>query len=115
MKAHVIENGVVVNTVIVDSLSDMPNLVEATSGGIGWVYDGTSFIDPSAPTQAELDEIKAINNRSKRNALLAETDYLALSDNTMTTEMATYRQALRDITTHANWPNLNEEDWPVKP
>ena len=36
--------------------------------------------------------------RAKRNKLLAETDYLALSDQTMTAEMTTYRQALRDIT-----------------
>ena len=36
--------------------------------------------------------------RTKRNKLLADTDYLALSDNTMSAEMITYRQALRDIT-----------------
>ena len=36
--------------------------------------------------------------RSKRNALLKETDYLALSDNTLADEMKSYRQALRDIT-----------------
>ena len=36
--------------------------------------------------------------RSKRNALLSATDYLALSDNTLSTEMSAYRQALRDIT-----------------
>ena len=36
--------------------------------------------------------------RAKRNKLLADTDYLALSDNTMTEEARTYRQALRDIT-----------------
>jgi len=36
--------------------------------------------------------------RMERNNLLAETDYLALSDQTMTAEMTTYRQALRDIT-----------------
>ena len=35
--------------------------------------------------------------RSKRNRLLAETDYLALSDATLTSEMETYRQALRDL------------------
>jgi len=38
------------------------------------------------------------NLRSQRNLLLAETDYLALSDNTLSTEMSTYRQQLRDIT-----------------
>ena len=36
--------------------------------------------------------------RNERNLLLAETDYLALSDQTMSAEMTTYRQALRDIT-----------------
>ena len=36
--------------------------------------------------------------RAKRNKLLADTDYLALSDNTLSTDMATYRQSLRDIT-----------------
>jgi len=36
--------------------------------------------------------------RTKRNKLLSETDYLALSDQTMSAEMTTYRQALRDIT-----------------
>jgi hypothetical protein len=38
------------------------------------------------------------NLRQQRNKLLADTDYLALSDNTITTEMITYRQQLRDIT-----------------
>ena len=26
-----------------------------------------------------------------------------------------YRQALRDITSHVNWPNLTRDDWPTKP
>ena len=37
--------------------------------------------------------------RSKRNRLIAETDYLALSDATLTSAMTTYRQALRDLPT----------------
>tara|TARA_R100000900_G_scaffold46234_1_gene37033 strand:+ start:669 stop:950 length:282 start_codon:yes stop_codon:yes gene_type:complete len=36
--------------------------------------------------------------REKRNSLLAETDFYALSDVTMSPEMDTYRQELRDIT-----------------
>ena len=47
--------------------------------------------------QVELD-IAMETLRAKRNKLLAATDYLALSDNTMTEEARTYRQALRDIT-----------------
>jgi len=53
--------------------------------------------------------------RTKRDSLLAETDWMALTDVTMSAEMATYRQALRDITTHANFPNLEDADYPVKP
>jgi len=37
------------------------------------------------------------NLRSKRNNLLAETDYLALSDSTLSDDMKTYRQNLRDL------------------
>jgi hypothetical protein len=47
--------------------------------------------------QVELD-MAMETLRAKRNKLLADTDYLALSDNTMTEEVKTYRQALRDIT-----------------
>ena len=36
--------------------------------------------------------------RNKRNNKLTETDYLALSDNTLSSNMATYRTELRDIT-----------------
>ena len=35
--------------------------------------------------------------RSKRNRLLAETDFYALSDVTMSDDMKTYRQELRDL------------------
>jgi hypothetical protein len=54
--------------------------------------------------------------RSKRNRLLAETDYLALSDNTLTTAMTTYRTALRNLpnglTTVADCEDVT---WPTKP
>ena len=53
--------------------------------------------------------------RVKRNRLLGDTDFYALSDVTLTPEMQTYRQALRDVTSHDNWPFLNESDWPEKP
>jgi len=75
----------------------------------------TTKAEHEAAYQATLDAKVAETNRKTRDDLLAETDYLALSDNTLTAEMTTYRQALRDITAHANWPNLEEADWPVKP
>jgi len=67
-------------------------------------------------TTQQLPEDRASGNvRDHRNSLLKDTDYLALTDNTLTEAMATYRQALRDITDHANFPYLTEEDWPTKP
>jgi len=40
--------------------------------------------------------------RQKRNALLSATDYLALSDNTLSVAMSEYRQSLRDLTEGVN-------------
>ena len=51
--------------------------------------------------------------RAKRNSLLAETDYLALSDTTLSSDMAAYRQALRDVTSQAGFPT--SVTWPTKP
>jgi hypothetical protein len=54
--------------------------------------------------------------REKRDRLLKETDYLALSDNTLSTEMTTYRQALRDITNGVTTvAQVNSITWPTKP
>jgi hypothetical protein len=63
-------------------------------------------LDIDKPTQAQLDALDvqadfnvAITNlRTKRNKLLADTDHYALSDQTLSDEMRTYRQSLRDIT-----------------
>lgn len=54
--------------------------------------------------------------RKKRDALLAETDYMALGDMTMTDAWKTYRQALRDITkqTPSN-SSLSNIKFPEKP
>ena len=54
--------------------------------------------------------------RAKRNRLLSATDYLALSDNTMTAEMISYRQSLRDITIGLSTvEEVNAVVFPVKP
>ena len=65
--------------------------------------------------QAGLDAQTAAASRSKRDSLIAATDFYALSDVTMTDAMAAYRQALRDLPDHSNWPNLESGDWPTKP
>ena len=53
------------------------------------------------------------NIRAKRDSLLQETDWMALSDVTMSVEMTTYRQNLRDIPSQAGFPY--SVNWPVKP
>ena len=56
------------------------------------------------------------NLRAKRNKLLSDTDYLALSDNTMTAEMISYRQSLRDLTEGLSTVSeVNAVVFPVKP
>ena len=75
----------------------------------------TTKAEHEAAYQATLDAATAEANRKLRDEKLAETDFYALSDVTMTDAMTTYRQALRDITSHSNWPNLEDADWPVKP
>ena len=55
----------------------------------------------------------AANLRNERDRLLSETDWMALSDVTMSTEMQSYRQALRDITGQAGFPY--SVTWPTKP
>ena len=74
------------------------------------VVDGALVDDPQPMLDYQSNEA-----REKRNNLLSETDWWAMSDRTMTAEQTAYRQALRDITTHANWPNLADSDWPTKP
>ena len=75
----------------------------------------TTKAQHEAAYQASLDADVAERNRTKRDTLLAETDYFALTDVTMLSAMTTYRQALRDITAHADFPNLDDDDWPTKP
>ncbi len=75
----------------------------------------TTKAEHEAAYQQQLDNSTAESNRSQRDRLIAETDWWASSDLTMTAEQTDYRQALRDITSHANWPDLSVSDWPVKP
>lgn len=65
-----------------------------------------------ADGQAERD---LADLRKQRNILLAETDYMALSDVTMSDDWATYRQSLRDITD--NYQSMNDDGFafPTKP
>ena len=68
MRAHVIENGVITNTVVVNNLTDIPNLVAAVGNeGIGWLYDDESF---SPPPPNPVQTPQEITMRQARLALL---------------------------------------------
>lgn len=54
--------------------------------------------------------------RQRRNALLAATDFNALSDVTMSADMTTYRQNLRDLTNGLSTvADINAVVYPTKP
>ena len=54
--------------------------------------------------------------RFRRNQLLAETDFYALSDVTMSDDMKTYRQNLRDLPDGKDTVDkCNNATWPTKP
>lgn len=110
MRAHLIQDGIVVNTIEVDSLDFMPNLVEATDGSIGWSYSDGTF---TPPADTRTDEEKATDIRRQRDSLLSATDWRASTDLTLSTEWATYRQALRDVPSQAGFPNTIV--WPSEP
>ena len=125
------ENNVqlVISTKSYDSATQKLEVVDPYLDG-GTVYD-VNVVDLTA------DEISANTSaanaraekavRDRRNKLLAESDWTQMADSPLTDEAksswATYRQALRDITSHANFPNLNSgdqfdgtgSDWPSKP
>ena len=59
---------------------------------------------------------RMVNLREKRDVLLAETDYMALGDVTMTDAWKAYRQALRDITKQTPADDaLSNITFPTKP
>jgi len=64
--------------------------------------------------QAALDAVASL--RQERNRKLAETDFHALSDNTISADMTTYRQNLRDLTNGLSTvEDVNNITWPTKP
>jgi hypothetical protein len=85
---------------------------------IEWL-EGTTPI-PVADIQAQLPAVEfdmAMENlRAKRNKLLADTDHYALSDQTLSDDMRTYRQSLRDITNGLTTvADVNAVSFPNKP
>jgi len=94
---------------------------KATSAGVieltGQELEDWNEIDRLATENAPIK--KAEEHRFTRDGLLTDSDWTQIPDSPLTdaqkTSWGVYRQALRDITSHANWPNLEDADWPTKP
>jgi hypothetical protein len=91
-----------------DATADVWHTYKLVDGQV--VEDQTISPDNPPMDKATLD-LYAL--RIARDQKLAETDWWALSDVTLTTERETYRQALRDITQH--YQSIETVVWPVKP
>ena len=73
----------------------------------------TTKAEHEAAYQARLDTEAAERVRSERDQKLKDTDWMGMSDVTMSTEWSTYRQALRDVPSQAGFPHTII--WPAEP
>ena len=99
-----------------------------------YISDGTVYTNRVvALTSDEIDAIAAavvastkLRNRNERNNKLANCDWVVIkaleAGTSVASDWVTYRTALRDITAHSNWPDLEYPDmngsggdWPTSP
>ena len=71
-----------------------------------------TYFDTLEQTHTDTADARAaVKVREKRDALIAATDWMGNSDITMTSDMTTYRAALRDVPAQAGFPNTIS--WPT--
>ena len=98
------------NTISFNQSGHIVSDLDGTHYHLKW--DGSKIIkDDDALTAYQTAE-KWKRIRNDRNRRLAETDYLSLKDNTLSDDMKTYRQALRDVPKQTDPDNIT---WPSKP
>lgn len=89
----------------------------------GWIIEGNNdgfVIHEPELTAEEMETLERIRHRdvpwrrvrTRRDNLLNQSDWLAASDRSMSTEEREYRQALRNITSQSDPENIT---WPTKP
>ena len=91
---------------IYNQYSSVVKIVEDTA------YDADGNV-VSYDEAAVMTEANMMALRAERNQRLANTDWWASSDLTMTAEQTAYRQALRDITD--TYTSLDDVVWPEEP
>ena len=92
-----------------------------------YISDGTVYTNRVvALTSDEIAAIAAavvastkLRNRTERDKKLAACDWVVIkaleAGTSVASDWVTYRTALRDITAHSNWPDLDAGDWPTSP
>ena len=94
-----------------------PQVVTIDEGAGAFDANGDQVLLDQSLVDAAAVEVAAeqalADLRTKRNQLLAETDYLALADHTLSADMTAYRQALRDLPSNTTDPA--NPVWPTKP
>ena len=93
------------------------NLTEGQPALVDGQWQQTWVITDATPEEVSQRAAQQADGiRNKRNHLLSDSDWTQIADAPVNaTAWATYRQALRDVTDHVNFPYLQEADWPVKP
>lgn len=101
------------DTVLITWPYNKQNFVDALKNGTTVQMKRYQIVEIPAPTTEEV----AAQVRSQRDALIAQTDYLMMSDYPISeedkTELEDYRQALRDIPEQEGFPS--NVQWPVAP
>ena len=95
----------------------MPRFHKISGNRVQFTAEEETARDAEEQAYADAAPARALEGlRGKRNRLLAETDFYALSDVTMSDDMTTYRQALRDLPAGKDTVNkVNNATWPTKP
>lgn len=97
---------------------------QATNINGSWIYEWT-VTDKTSDEISQYDNLAASQVRAERDLKLKESDWVTVKavdqnaqDNLgiqVPQVWLSYRQALRDITQHANFPHLQDTDWPEAP
>ena len=95
----------------------MPRYHNINGNVVQFTAEEEAAQDALEATWAEQAPARALDRlRQRRNRLLAETDFYGNSDVTMSDDMTTYRQALRDLPAGKDTVDkCNNATWPTKP
>ena len=83
---------------------------------VATTYVQTHFVGQDDTRDARLLADEWTRIRAERTRLLADTDHLALSDQTLSADMKTYRTSLRDLPSEqSSKTKYSDITWPTKP